>query len=138
MKVAVLKGGRSLERGVSLRSGARVEDALERLGHEVLGIDVGADLVMRLDGGEPDVAFVPGQAAYVEEGRGHNSMRLNFSGVDETEIREGIRRIGKVIGEQVELYGALTGEHRVPGRGEAAPDDGAEVLPFRKAGEGSG
>ena len=36
MKVAVLKGGRSLERGVSLRSGARVEDALERLGHEVV------------------------------------------------------------------------------------------------------
>ena len=30
MKVAVLKGGRSLERGVSLRSGARVEDALAR------------------------------------------------------------------------------------------------------------
>src|ERR1051326_3195204 len=29
MKVAVLKGGRSLERGVSLRSGARVEAALE-------------------------------------------------------------------------------------------------------------
>ena len=36
MKVAVLKGGRSLERGVSLRSGARVEDALGRLGHEVV------------------------------------------------------------------------------------------------------
>ena len=30
MKVAVLKGGRSLERQVSLRSGARVQDALER------------------------------------------------------------------------------------------------------------
>ena len=54
-----------------------------------------------------DVAFVPGQAAYVD-GRGGNSMRLNFSGVDEDEIREGIRRIGKVIGEQVELYDALT------------------------------
>ena len=38
MKVAVLKGGRSLERGVSLRSGARVEDALERLGHEPLSM----------------------------------------------------------------------------------------------------
>ena len=36
MKVAVLKGGTSLERTVSLRSGARVEDALARLGHEVL------------------------------------------------------------------------------------------------------
>ena len=35
-RVAVLKGGRSLERQVSLRSGARVEDALERLGHEVV------------------------------------------------------------------------------------------------------
>ena len=34
-RVAVLKGGRSLERQVSLRSGARVEDALERLGHDV-------------------------------------------------------------------------------------------------------
>ena len=56
-----------------------------------------------------DVAFVPGQAAYVDE-RGRNSMRLNFSGVDEDEIREGVRRIGKVIAEQVDLYGALTGE----------------------------
>ena len=41
-RVAVLKGGRSLERQVSLRSGARVEDALARLGHEVVAIDVGA------------------------------------------------------------------------------------------------
>ena len=58
MKVAVLKGGRSLERGVSLRSGARVEDALQRLGHQVLPIDVGPDLVERLIGERPDVAFV--------------------------------------------------------------------------------
>ena len=48
MRVAVLKGGRSLERNVSLRSGARVEDALHKLGHEVVPIDVGADLVDRL------------------------------------------------------------------------------------------
>lgn len=57
-RVAVLKGGRSLERQVSLRSGAQVEDALERLGHEVTGIDVGADLVDRLRAAAPDVAFV--------------------------------------------------------------------------------
>jgi 2-aminoadipate transaminase len=36
-------------------------------------------------------------------------MRLNFSGVGDAEIREGIRRIGEVIGEQVELFGSLTG-----------------------------
>ena len=58
MKVAVLKGGPSLERQVSLRSGARVEDALQRLGHEVAPIDVGADLIEQLEGVRPDVAFL--------------------------------------------------------------------------------
>jgi D-alanine-D-alanine ligase len=68
MKVAVLKGGRSLERGVSLRSGARVEDALERLGHEVLPIDVGPDLVKRLTAERPDVAFVAMHGVGGEDG----------------------------------------------------------------------
>jgi D-alanine-D-alanine ligase len=58
MRVAVLKGGRSLERSVSLRSGARVEDALRRLGHEVVPLDAAADLVERLLEERPDVAFV--------------------------------------------------------------------------------
>jgi D-alanine-D-alanine ligase len=57
-RVAVLKGGSSLERQVSLRSGARVEHALGRLGHEVVAIDVGADLIERLRSTAPDVAFV--------------------------------------------------------------------------------
>jgi D-alanine-D-alanine ligase len=58
MHVAVLKGGRSLERQVSLRSGTRVQDALERLGHDVTGLDVGQDLVVRLRALKPDLAFV--------------------------------------------------------------------------------
>jgi D-alanine-D-alanine ligase len=57
-RVAVLKGGRSLERQVSLRSGARVEDALERLGHDVVALDVGQDLIARLRDAAPDVAFI--------------------------------------------------------------------------------
>ena len=57
-QVVVLKGGRSLERQVSLRSGARVEDALERLGHDVVAIDVSTDLMPRLREARPDVAFV--------------------------------------------------------------------------------
>ena len=57
-RIAVLKGGRSLERHVSLKSGARVEEALRRLGHEVLPIDVDIDLVSRLTTAAPDVAFV--------------------------------------------------------------------------------
>ncbi len=58
MKVAVLKGGRSLERAVSLRSGAQVEEGLRRLGHEVVGMDVGNELVPGLLAAAPDVAFV--------------------------------------------------------------------------------
>jgi D-alanine-D-alanine ligase len=57
-RVAVLKGGRSLERQVSLRSGARVEDALKRLDHEVVAIDVALDLIRRLRETGPDVAFI--------------------------------------------------------------------------------
>ena len=56
--VAVLKGGRSLERQVSLRSGARVEDALERLGQDVVALDVGPDLISQLRDASPDVAFI--------------------------------------------------------------------------------
>ncbi|HEY2335624.1 MAG TPA: PLP-dependent aminotransferase family protein [Solirubrobacterales bacterium] len=83
-----------------------------------------------------NVAFVPGQAAYVD-GSGRSSMRLNFSAGDEEEIREGIRRIGKTIGEQVELYGALTGEQpAVPAPRKPQAADAENVVPFRKAGEG--
>lgn len=57
-KVAVLKGGRSLERNVSLRSGAHAQEALARLGHEVLALDVGPELVAELRTGKPDVAFI--------------------------------------------------------------------------------
>lgn len=57
-RVAVVKGGRSLERQVSLRSGSRVEAALQRLGHEVVGIDVGPDLMRQLRDDRPDVVFV--------------------------------------------------------------------------------
>ena len=67
--VAVLKGGRSLERQVSLRSGARVQDALERLGHDVIGIDVGHDLVARLREAAPVLAVAPVQGDEGHVGR---------------------------------------------------------------------
>ncbi len=51
-------------------------------------------------------------------------MRLNFSGVDESLIREGIRRLGEVVREQVALYGTLTGGH--PARRASSPPPTAE------------
>jgi 2-aminoadipate transaminase len=72
---------------------------------------------------EERVAFVPGRAAYVD-GRGGSSMRLNFSGVSERDIYEGIRRIGEVVRELVSLYGTLTG---APGASGPAPERGARA-----------
>ncbi len=63
---------------------------------------------------DAQVAFVPGRAAFLD-GRGGSSLRLNFSGVGEAEIREGIRRLGEVVCEQVELYGTLTGQQPAVG-----------------------
>jgi 2-aminoadipate transaminase len=83
------------------------------------------------------VAFVPGRAAYLD-GRGASEMRLNFSGVSEDLIREGVRRIGEVVREQVAMYGTLTGTTTAPAARDErpAPPDVAKVLPLprRRAG----
>ncbi len=67
-KVAVLKGGGSLERTVSLRSGARAQSALRQLGHEVVAIDVGPDLVAQLLETQPDAAFIALHGSDGEDG----------------------------------------------------------------------
>jgi D-alanine-D-alanine ligase len=76
VKVAVLKGGKSLERSVSLRSGARVEDALARLGHEVVPLDAGSDLVERLLAEAPDVAFVAMHGRGGEDGTAQELLEI--------------------------------------------------------------
>jgi 2-aminoadipate transaminase len=86
------------------------------------------------------VAFVPGRSAYLD-GRGGSSMRLNFAGMPEEQIREGIRRIGKVVREQVGLFGTLTGIEPAPAtasRPASKDADLAEVveLPRRQEREG--
>ena len=62
------------------------------------------------------VAFVPGTSAYVD-GRGIHSMRLNFSGVTEDQIIEGVRRIGEAAGTD----GALRNDDRRNGASTRQP-----------------
>ena len=57
LHVAVLMGGPSAEREVSLMSGTGVADALESLGHRVTRIDMGKDVAARLAEANPDVVF---------------------------------------------------------------------------------
>jgi D-alanine-D-alanine ligase len=55
--IAVLMGGRSAEREVSLVSGAAVAESLRAQGHPVTVLDVGPNIATILSGLRPDVAF---------------------------------------------------------------------------------
>jgi len=67
-KIAVLMGGRSLEREVSLASGRHVCEALEALGYYVLALDVTADLVETLRSERPNAAYIALHGKYGEDG----------------------------------------------------------------------
>jgi 2-aminoadipate transaminase len=77
---------------------------------------------------DAQVAFVPGRAAFLD-GRGGSSLRLNYSGVGEAEIREGIRRLGEVVSEQVALYGTLTGRPAAPQSRPAERSPASPAMP---------
>jgi D-alanine-D-alanine ligase len=68
MHVAVLKGGWSEEREVSLSSGAAVEAALVALGHRVSVVDVAHDIASVLASLKPDVAFNALHGQFGEDG----------------------------------------------------------------------
>src|SRR6195952_1663304 len=66
--VAVLLGGLSSEREVSLVSGAACADALERSGAKVSRIDAGRDLAQVLTAARPDVVFNALHGEWGEDG----------------------------------------------------------------------
>jgi len=111
MKVAVLKGGRSLERAVSLRSGARVEDALAGLGHEVVAIDADEALVARLKEERPDVAFVALHGRGGEDGTVQSLLELL-----------GVRYTGPGVAACVLCMDKVQSKHRMREAGIATPD----------------
>ena len=107
----MLKGGRSLERQVSLRSGARVQDALERLGHEVLPIDVGPDLVGALSDDRPDVAFVALHGRDGEDGTVQELLEVM-----------GIPYTGSGVSACIRAADKVLAKHAMRDRGVPTPD----------------
>ncbi|CAN5369045.1 D-alanine--D-alanine ligase [soil metagenome] len=57
LHIAVLMGGWSAEREVSLMSGTGVADALESRGHRVTRIDMDRDVAAKLAAAKPDIVF---------------------------------------------------------------------------------
>jgi 2-aminoadipate transaminase len=74
------------------------------------------DLMARSRG----VAFVPGRSAYVDGQRGSSSMRLNFAGVPDDDIREGIRRISRIAAPDSGLLETFSSS-AAGARGDSAP-----------------
>lgn len=68
LRVAVLKGGPSAERDVSLSSGAECAGALSRAGYDVVEIDAGGDLASVLLSEKPDVVFNALHGRWGEDG----------------------------------------------------------------------
>ncbi len=75
-RIAVLAGGLSLEREVSLRSGGRVADALTDRGHHVVSLDVDADLVPNLEDGGFDAVFLALHGSAGEDGTIQSLLEL--------------------------------------------------------------
>ncbi|MDI7247820.1 MAG: D-alanine--D-alanine ligase [Bacillota bacterium] len=67
-KVALVLGGKSAEREISLRTGEQVGLALKSKGHEVIGLDLDGELVPALQKERPDVVFIALHGRYGEDG----------------------------------------------------------------------
>jgi D-alanine-D-alanine ligase len=81
-KIAVLMGGRSLERDVSLRSGERVFAALQELGYRALALDVTPELVETLRSEKPDAVYIALHGKFGEDGTVQEA--LEFLGIPYT------------------------------------------------------
>ena len=87
LHIAVLMGGWSAEREVSLTSGAGVADALESRGHRVTRIDMGRDVAGRLAEAAPDVVFnalhgTPGEDGSVQGLMDLMGLKYTHSGLE--------------------------------------------------------
>ena len=84
--VAVLMGGWSSEREVSLVTGAGVADALERVGYRVTRIDMDRNIAVRLSDVKPDVVFnalhgTPGEDGTVQGMMDLMGLKYTHSGL---------------------------------------------------------
>ncbi|MCW4463076.1 D-alanine--D-alanine ligase [Sphingomonas sp. BT-65] len=121
LHIAVLMGGWSAERPVSLMSGTGIAEALESLGHKVTRIDMGRDVAAKLAAANPDLVFnalhgTPGEDGTVQGMLDLMGLRYTHSGMvtsviaidkqltKQTLVPQGIPMPGGRIVRTEELY----------------------------------
>ena len=68
MRIAILMGGKSREREVSLKSGRAVTEALLRKGSEAIPVDAADDVAAKLKEIDPELVFIALHGRYGEDG----------------------------------------------------------------------
>jgi len=135
-KVAVLKGGPSAEREVSLSSGRECAQALRQAGYEVIEIDAGRDLPERLAEAAPDVVFNALHGRWGEDGCVQGMMewlglRYTHSGVlasalamDKNRAKQVFRDAGLPVAESlIADAGEVRARHVMPPPYVVKPND---------------
>ena len=127
-KVAVLMGGPSAERDVSLSSGRECAAALVMAGFEVVEVDAGADLAARLADIRPDVAFNALHGRWGEDGSvqgllewlripyTHSGILASALAMDKARSKDAFRIAGLPVADHV-----LVGRDEVSTRHVMAP-----------------
>ncbi len=80
-------------------------------------VDTGAVLAEAVENG---VTFVPGDDFFAD-GRGSSSMRLAFCYAEPEQITEGIRRLGEVLEDRLEVYRAFVSAGAIADEGAGGP-----------------
>ncbi len=123
-KIAVLLGGLSAEREISLRTGQAALQALERLGYQAVAIDAGNDLAEKLVAAEIDLAFIALHGRFGEDGRVQGLLEMLQIPYTGSGVLASSMAIDKVVTKQMLLYHELP----TPGFDFMRPGDSAENL----------
>lgn len=119
--VAVLMGGWSAERPVSLSSGKACADALERAGYRVTRVDVQRDVAQQLAELRPDVAFNALHGPFGEDGCIQGILEVLEIPYTHSGVLASALAMNKVKAKAVmEAAGIPVTSHIVVARGEAA------------------
>ena len=126
-RIAVLLGGRSAEREVSLNTGAQVARALEERGHDVAKVDTGEPgFIETLRAATPDVVFICLHGRFGEDGTIQGLLELLDMPYVGSGVLASALAMNKVVSKQVFAMADLaTPDDVVLRRGE--PFDEAEI-----------
>jgi D-alanine-D-alanine ligase len=129
-RIAVLMGGLSVEREVSLRTGAAVSGALKGLGYQVVDVDVQKDVAERLRTEKIDVAFVALHGRYGEDGCIQGLLESLFIPYTGSGVLASSVGMDKVYAKQVFLARGISTPAYVAFETEAAALAAQTSLPF--------